>query len=209
MSSSKGFEKNVFVNCPFDGDYLALLRPLLFTIIDLGFNPRITLETLDSGHPRVEKILKLISESKFAIHDLSRLQAKRAGEYFRLNMPFELGIDIACRRFKKGKWSQKKCLILETKKYRFQAAISDIANSDIEIHGNKPAKVVTVVRNWLSDQAQLKAAPGPSKMLGRFWDFMADNHVQLISQGYSKADIAKLPINELMKCIREWRLQNP
>ncbi len=32
-----GFDQNVFVNCPFDDEYLPLLRPLLFTIIYLGF----------------------------------------------------------------------------------------------------------------------------------------------------------------------------
>ncbi len=31
------FERNVFVNCPFDTQYVPLLRPLLFTIIYLGF----------------------------------------------------------------------------------------------------------------------------------------------------------------------------
>lgn len=56
------FNKNVFVNCPFDDEYVPLLRPLLFTIIYLGFVPRIALETLDSGEPRVEKILVLIRQ---------------------------------------------------------------------------------------------------------------------------------------------------
>ena len=28
-----GYESNVFINCPFDKEYYALLRPLLFTII--------------------------------------------------------------------------------------------------------------------------------------------------------------------------------
>jgi len=27
------FDKNVFINCPFDQEYLSLLRPLLFTIL--------------------------------------------------------------------------------------------------------------------------------------------------------------------------------
>ena len=36
------FERNVFVNCPFDPQYLPLLRPLLFTIIYLGLKPRLT-----------------------------------------------------------------------------------------------------------------------------------------------------------------------
>lgn len=32
-SSPDDFSKNVFVNCPFDKDYLSLLRPLLFTVV--------------------------------------------------------------------------------------------------------------------------------------------------------------------------------
>jgi hypothetical protein len=34
------FERNVFVNCPFDEAFYPLLRPLLFTILYLGFRPR-------------------------------------------------------------------------------------------------------------------------------------------------------------------------
>jgi hypothetical protein len=68
------FEKNVFINCPFDDQYLKLLRPLLFTVIYLGFTPRIALEALDSGEPRIKKILDLIEDSKYGIHDLSRMR---------------------------------------------------------------------------------------------------------------------------------------
>lgn len=84
------FENNVFVNCPFDAEYKPLLDPLLFTIRYLGFQPRIALERSESGESRIAKIIELIEESKFAIHDLSRLKAKRKGEISRLNMPFEL-----------------------------------------------------------------------------------------------------------------------
>lgn len=71
-----GFDKNVFVNCPFDEEYRPLLRPLLFTIIYLGFKPRIALEELDSGAPRIQKIIRIISACKYGIHDLSRLQPR-------------------------------------------------------------------------------------------------------------------------------------
>ena len=56
------FDRNVFINCPFDEGYLPLLRPLLFTTFYVGLNPRITLESLDSGRPRIDKIVKLITE---------------------------------------------------------------------------------------------------------------------------------------------------
>jgi len=89
--SNKSFEHNVFINCPFDREYYSLLRPLLFTITYLGFNPRIALESSDSGEMRIEKICALIKSSKYSIHDLSRLKAAKKGEFYRLNMPFELG----------------------------------------------------------------------------------------------------------------------
>jgi hypothetical protein len=134
------FDRNVFVNCPYDDAYLPLLRPILFVTLYLGLKPRIALESLDSGRPRIEKILSLIEESKYAIHDLSRMQAERAGEYYRLNIPFELGLDVGCRLFKAGRSSEKRCLILEAERYRYQAALSDMSNSDIAAHGNDPVQ---------------------------------------------------------------------
>lgn len=197
------FERNVFVNCPFDDDYLPLLRPLLFCVLDLGFEPRIALDGQDSGEARIEKIIALVRESKFAIHDLSRLRAERVGEYYRMNMPFELGLDVGCRRYKSGKWSGKKCLILEAEKYRYQAALSDISGSDIAVHGNQPAEVVTEVRNWLNSQARLRAS-GPSKIWARFNDFMAANYDALVARGFSNLDIQRLPIDELISDMRIW-----
>ena len=155
------FDRGVFVNCPFDDEYFYLLRPLLFCVIYLGFQPRIALEDLDSGAPRITKIVALVKKSRFAIHDFSRLQAEHVGEYFRLNMPFELGLDVGCRLFKRGKWQTKKCLILETERYRYQKAISDLSNSDIAAHRDEPAEVIVQIRNWLNNQAQLHA-DGPA-----------------------------------------------
>ncbi len=64
-----GYESNVFINCPFDKEYHALLRPLLFTIIYLGYNPRIASERSDSAENRVDKICELIRDSNYSIHD--------------------------------------------------------------------------------------------------------------------------------------------
>jgi len=198
-----GFRQNVFVNCPFDEEYLPLLRPLLFTIIFLGLKPRIALEALDSGAPRIEKIIDLIRKSRYAIHDLSRLQAKQAGEYYRLNMPFELGVDVGCRLFGKGRWSQKRCLVLEVEHHRYQAAISDLSGSDIAVHNNDPQSIITQVRNWLNNEARLHA-PGPASVLGAFMDFMADNYDELKKRGFSERDIKELPVGELTVCIERW-----
>jgi hypothetical protein len=169
----------------------------------LGLKPRIALEELDSGSPRIHKIVHLIASSKYAIHDLSRLRARKAGEYYRLNMPFELGVDVGCRLFGNVQRRKKRCLILETERYRYQAALSDLSNSDIAVHGGEAENVVTEVRNWLDGQLQLRS-PGPSQVWGAFLDFMADNYNALKKRGFSESDIAKLPVGELTVCIERW-----
>jgi hypothetical protein len=197
------FDRSVFVNCPFDADYLPLLRPILFAVIDLGFTPRIALESLDSGRPRFEKLVNLIAEAKFAIHDLSRIQATTAGEFYRMNMPFELGLDVGCRVYGTGKRSRKKCLILGVEPYKHQAALSDMSNSDVGVHANEPAKALSIVRSWLNTEARLNA-PGPSAVWKRFISFMEDNTLALKANGYADTDIANLPVPELINGMLQW-----
>jgi hypothetical protein len=182
---------------------VASQRPLLFTISYLGRTPRIALEELDSRTPRVQKIVRLISSSRYGIHDLSRLKAREAGEYDQLNMPFELGIDVGCRLFGRGQHGRKRCLVLEAERFRYQAAISDLSNSDIAVHGGIPEAVVTEVRNWLDNQARLHA-PGPAKIWGAFLEFTAENYVSLKRPGFSDRNIERPPIHEWMTCVGKW-----
>jgi hypothetical protein len=197
------FRRSVFVNCPLDQEYYPLLRPLLFTILSMGLVPRLAIERSDSGESRLQKIIELIEQSQFAIHDLSRCRARKRGEFFRLNMPFELGLDVGCKRFKTGRWRRKRCLILETERYRFNAAISDMSGSDISAHKNEPETVVRVVRDWLVQEAH--AAPkSPSQIWGLFSDFMAENDNRLINEGYTRREISELPISELQEQMENW-----
>jgi hypothetical protein len=197
------FETNVFINCPFDEKYRPILRAILFCIYYLGFQPRIAVERLNGAEARIEKLIELIEGSKYGIHDLSRLKAEKAGEIYRLNMPLELGLDIGCQRFKGGEHSDKRCLILETERFRYQAALSDLANSDIEPHGDEPLEALTVVRNWLDNEANL-GAKGPSYLWGRFGDFMVYADDILLANGHSRRDIDRLPMAEWMRLMRQW-----
>ena len=47
------FDDNVFINCPYDVEYLPLLRPLVFTVLYAGLNPRLASERLNSGETRI------------------------------------------------------------------------------------------------------------------------------------------------------------
>lgn len=165
------YESNVFINCPFDKDYHELLRPLLFTVVYLGFRPRIASERSDSGETRLDKICNLIQESRLSIHDLSRLKSDAADEFYRLNMPFELGIDYGARLFGSSKMNGKRSLILETSYYDFQKALSDIAGMDIKAHHDEPEEVVAAVRNWFVETVGIRDVETQTVVWYRFQDF--------------------------------------
>jgi hypothetical protein len=49
------FDDNVFINCPYDVEYLPLLHPLVFTVLYAGLNPGLASEQLNSGETRISK----------------------------------------------------------------------------------------------------------------------------------------------------------
>jgi len=200
----KKFDKNVFINCPFDKKYKPLLKPLLFTILYLGYQPRIASESSDSGETRINKIFKLIQESKYSVHDLSRIKSSKKDEIFRLNMPFELGVDIGCRKFKGGKWNTKKCLILETKPYRYQKALSDLSNSEIKSHKDDPKTLVRRVRNWFVETMEIDNVKSAAVIWDNFNEFMSDFFFKRKKEGFKKADLQEMPIPEIIKFMKDW-----
>jgi len=197
------FDQNIFINCPFDKDYEPILQAVLFVTVILGFNPRLATEKNDGGENRLNKIQELIEDCKYSIHDLSRCQARKKGELFRLNMPFELGIDWGCRKYFGNGRETKRFLILEEKPYRFQATISDIAGCDTEAHGAKYDQAMTKVRYWLRQQTGCEA-PGPARLNSYYSDFGEWEYERKLAQGYSEDDIREYPTFERLESMRQW-----
>lgn len=198
------FDRNIFINCPFDSEYKELLRPLLFTILYVGFNPKIGLERSDSGETRINKICELIRDSQYSIHDLSRLQSRRKNEFYRMNMPFELGIEYGCRQFGLDHFKNKRCLILEKSRYDYAKALSDLAGVDIKSHQNKPQGLVLAVRDWFFETVGLKNIDSRSVIWYKFTDFTTAFYEKRKSQGFSDEDIEEMSVPEYVYFIREW-----
>jgi hypothetical protein len=196
----------VFINCPFDKDYEPILQAILFCVVYLGFEPRIATESNDSGSVRLNKICEIIENSKYSIHDLSRCQAKKKGEHFRLNMPFELGVDYGCRRYFGQEREGKRLLILEEKMYRYQAAISDLSGCDIQAHAGDFQNAVRKVRNWLVSEAQINA-DGAGRILGAYADFQEWYYENQLAAGFSEEDIQDYPTSELLVAMNSWVVQ--
>lgn len=149
MNTHSSYEKNVFINCPFDDEYTPLFEAVIFTIYMLGFIPRSSFE-IDDGGVRVDKIIKIIGECKYGIHDISRTELDKDNNLPRFNMPFELGIDMGCRHLGKNHHCEKVLLILDKEKHRFRIYLSDISGQDIKAHKNDPEEAIKIVRNWLN-----------------------------------------------------------
>lgn len=152
------YDDNVFVNCPFDSEYEPIFHAILFAIHDCGYVARCALEADDSGDIRIEKILAIIEECKFGIHDVSWTELNEHN-LPRFNMPLELGLFLAPRRFGRGK-AKKIALILDSERYRYREFCSDIAGQDIQPHKKDPAECIKVVRNWLRSNKPAVRIPG-------------------------------------------------
>lgn len=170
---SADYERNVFINCPFDNDYAPIFEAIVFAIHDAGFEPKCARGRIDSSEIRLQKIIALVGDARYSIHDLSRTELDSVSALPRFNMPLELGIDIGCRAFSR-RHSRKSFLIFDSEKYRFQKYISDIAGQDIEHHGNDALNAVKRVRDWLRAASGRTTIPGGAEIYRRYSAFRHD-----------------------------------
>ena len=198
------FERNVFINCPFDDDYRTLLKPLVFTLRYCRLNPRIASERLDSSEIRLDKIIQIIQESKYSIHDLSRIKSSRKDEYYRMNMPLEIGLDLGCKQFHPDvKFREKKSLILESERFSLHKALSDLAGADVKCHENDAETMVLAVRTWLVEVGRPRV-PGPNSIWDKFNVFNTDLYEELSQSGFKKSQIDTLPFPEFLIYMDKW-----
>lgn len=202
---SNSNSNNVFINCPFDEEYLSLRNATIFAIFDCGFIPRCALEEDDSGVVRFEKIKKIISECKFGIHDISRTELDEDSGLPRFNMPLELGVFLEAKYYSDKQQKEKKCLILDVESYRYQSFISDIAGHDIRNHNNDPEEIIRHIRNWLNSSTGRKTIPGGSEIIRHYRMFREDlpDMCQAIP-----IELGELTYNDYTNFIEEWLKEN-
>lgn len=200
--SSTDFDRNVFINCPFDEDYRPILEAIAFCVVDCGLSPRLSTERLDSGEARLAKIVGLMRESRYSVHDLSRVQASAEGEYARLNMPFELGVDHGLVQSGSPDLETKRLLVVAEDRYKYQVALSDIAGWDIDAHDGEYDKAIRCVRSWLA--SHLPAVPSASTIVGHYIGFQEWDYERLLGQGWNEDDIQARQTPELLEAMNAW-----
>lgn len=182
-----GFEKFVFVNCPFDDDYLPLLHAMLFAIHDCGFVARFAVEDAGAAEQRITKICRLINESRLSIHDISRIELTRQ-HFPRFNMPFEAGIAYGAIQFDPD--SGRDMLVLEAVPFRGQITLSDLAGIDPKTHNNNPDDMVAAVRGFLrAKKPPGSQTRGAAAIVARYRQFVEELPILAEAVDFTPAEI--------------------
>jgi hypothetical protein len=135
---------SVFLNIPYDPAFEKLFLAYVAGVSAFGFTPRATLE-IPFGERRLDRILSLIRQSRYSVHDLSRVQLDRnAPRTPRFNMPFELGVTVALARFVH---SDHSWIVCESMPHRIKKSLSDLDGTDPYIHGGTVAGVFRELGN--------------------------------------------------------------
>lgn len=204
MTATVVSSESVFINCPFDDDYLPLFDAMLFAILACGFHPRCALEHSDGAEVRIDKLYSLVRECRLSIHDLSRVQLSAASQLPRFNMPLELGIWLGAKRFGTGQ-GKKVCLIFDTEKFRYQRFVSDISGQDPTPHADEPLQVVRAIRDWLQTVQPNARLPGGDEYAARYEKFRA---VRDKLAAAAMLSVSKLTYLDRLHLVQDW-LVNP
>jgi len=152
-------KKLVFLNIPYDPQFHNLALAYIAGVSCFGLTPRATLE-IPGGMRRLDRIIELIGSCNFSVHDLSRVQLdRRKPQTPRFNMPFELGLVVACQKLRDHDhvW-----FAFEAQPRRLTKSLSDLDGTDPHIHRNTVEGVLTQLCNaFLREERQ----PSLSEMM--------------------------------------------
>lgn len=196
---------DVFINCPFDDEFAATFRALIFTIMACSFRPRSARELDDGGQTRIDKIYALIAECRFGIHDLSRTELDPINHLPRFNMPLELGLFLGAKRYGNRTQKTKRALILDVEQHRYQRFISDLAGMDIHGHDGSPMRALRETRNWLANVSR-RELPSADRVQRIYEAFLAS--LPEIANAL-EFDPDRIPYVDFERIVAKWLVEAP
>jgi len=201
-----GYDENVFINCPFDGEYGPLFQALVFSVQLCGFVPRSALELVDGSEVRIGKIVRIIAESRYGIHDLSRTELDSESGLPRFNMPLELGLFLGAKFYGAEIHQRKAAVIFDFHRYRYQQFCSDIAGQDIRAHSGNERELIRGIRDSLATWRPYAEIPSGSVIYARYRRF-----VRRLPRMATDASlrVRELTFNDLTRLVGEWLIIEP
>jgi hypothetical protein len=196
---------DVFINCPFDEHYRPIFEALVFAVFACEFRPHTALELDDASQAGIEKLYALIEAWRYSIHDLSRTELDPRHNLPRFNMPFELGVFLGAKRFGDEVQKQKRCLVLDVERYRYQKFISDLSGMDIREHEAEPLRAIQCVRDWLANVSR-RSLPSAKLLQEAYSKFLTKKPAIADGLGF---DPTAIPYVDYERMVMAWLLEAP
>ena len=144
------------------------------------------------------------------IHDLSLSVAAKAGAPTRMNMPYELGLDLGTRWFGNSKLRRKVTLVLENKRESAKKALSDMNFGDLRAYDGVTDTLICELRDHF--YAFLSSEPGAVPMAFPSHDELLDDWTRFVAWLQRRADgplrsaaeLERMQILEFVHKITEW-----
>lgn len=166
------YERSVFLNYPYELSYEPLVDAILFASLVSGYEPRAAEEDIGGLSNRIDRIVKLIAQCKYGIHDLS-LSTRNDCANPRLNMPFELGIFYGAMRFGEGTHKEKEGFIFDDDLHKNNISLSDTAGLDFQTHKGKPILALLITLRFFKARTKLNIV-GPAQISALFMEYLKD-----------------------------------
>jgi hypothetical protein len=150
-------------------------------------------------------VRRLIGDSKFGIHDISRTEPDARTKLPRFNMPLELGMFLGARAYGGSRQRQKVTLVLEHHKYSYMKFCSDISGQDPEAHRGQPRRAILIVRDWLRTHSRFGIPSGEVmvKRYRRFQRQLPENCARV------RLNPKRLIFIDYAALVAEWLKENP
>ena len=186
----------VFLNIPYDKKFERLFIAYFAGVSAFGLVPRATLEIPDSLR-RLNKILKLIGDCEYSIHDLSRVELDRKKPCTpRFNMPFELGLTVTQQKRKnKESW-----YVFESTDYRMQKSLSDLNGTDAKIQEGKVAGVF----GELCQIFKRRGGQPTVQQMARIYREVRRNQVAILSESGAKSPYKARAFRDICVVASAW-----
>ena len=166
----------------------------------------------------------MIEDADLSIHDLSlckclcddeghTLGVGKKEEYFRQNMPFELGLAWAITQAHNSRSTpaRKSILVLEGQAHELSKSMSDASNIDPKPYQGDLSKLIKVVREWFYNQDTKHIVPSEIILLKLklFNAHLFKDAVALgLKQSKAKDQVNTMHINEWIDKARVWITDN-
>jgi hypothetical protein len=121
-------------------------------------------------------------------------------------MPYEFGVFTGFKYAGTGRQRRKVILVLDTKPYRYQKFLSDIAGQDIRSHGGDTTALIREVRGWLQAQSGERDLDGAEYVAAEYTRFTALIPTLLAALNKTATDIENY--HDFHRLVAVWLTQN-